>query len=304
MIYSNLIQRFPYSRHSSYSELCELVAAFRPKDIYPCTVDPSTWNEDVSIRRLFGHLCSENRFSHDTYMRQTVKDDEDEDGPRAPKRACYDMDVSTQSSQEANREIDDINPSVADTTQEDQSQSLTRQPSQVEEAARIKRNEIRHAHRYLYDHAEPGLFQVDPLPSTWPTEIDDKFGAVHETKDADNHNTPIPKQQNSANSVKPELNTPTMIDLTGDGPSPRPINVQRTESQQTEILALSISESAFDSQAPTVSSGDNPDQDSLARSRRARVDAYLAARQDTFSAWTEVSLISAGDNHAEEEIEL
>ncbi|GAD92807.1 DNA repair protein [Paecilomyces variotii No. 5] len=59
---------FPYSRHSSYAELCELVAAFRPKDIYPCTVDPENWSEDVSIARLFGHLCSADTFSHDDYM--------------------------------------------------------------------------------------------------------------------------------------------------------------------------------------------------------------------------------------------
>lgn len=34
---------FPYSRHSSYHELCELVAAFKPADVYPCTVDERRW---------------------------------------------------------------------------------------------------------------------------------------------------------------------------------------------------------------------------------------------------------------------
>jgi len=36
---------FPYSRHSSYAELCDLVRVFRPKDIYACTVDEDTWHE-------------------------------------------------------------------------------------------------------------------------------------------------------------------------------------------------------------------------------------------------------------------
>lgn len=63
------IQHFPYSRHSSYAELCGLVAAFHPKEVFPCTVDAGTWNEDISMERLFGHLCTGTSFSHDNYMR-------------------------------------------------------------------------------------------------------------------------------------------------------------------------------------------------------------------------------------------
>jgi DNA cross-link repair 1C protein len=36
---------FPYSRHSSYRELCDLVMAFSPADVYPCTVDELQWHE-------------------------------------------------------------------------------------------------------------------------------------------------------------------------------------------------------------------------------------------------------------------
>ena len=42
---------FPYSRHSSYAELCDLVRVFRPKDVYACTVDPSTWHEGMFSNR-------------------------------------------------------------------------------------------------------------------------------------------------------------------------------------------------------------------------------------------------------------
>lgn len=38
---------FPYSRHSSYQELCDLVSAFKPKDVYPCTVDEDNWNQGL-----------------------------------------------------------------------------------------------------------------------------------------------------------------------------------------------------------------------------------------------------------------
>lgn len=63
---------FPYSRHSSYSELCEFVAAFRPKDICPCTVDEAHWSEDVSMRALFGEHCSGDVFVHDKAMREKL----------------------------------------------------------------------------------------------------------------------------------------------------------------------------------------------------------------------------------------
>jgi DNA cross-link repair 1C protein len=38
---------FPYSRHSSYPELCDLIRVFRPKDVYACTVDAGTWHEGL-----------------------------------------------------------------------------------------------------------------------------------------------------------------------------------------------------------------------------------------------------------------
>jgi len=65
-----LYQRFPYSRHSSYDELCHLVDAFKPKDVYPCTTDVESWHEGISIQSLFGHLCSGSHFTHDREMRR------------------------------------------------------------------------------------------------------------------------------------------------------------------------------------------------------------------------------------------
>lgn len=65
-------QHFPYSRHSSYTELCEFVSAFKPKEVFPCTVDPETWSEEISMSTLFGHLCSGDNFTHDNQMRHIM----------------------------------------------------------------------------------------------------------------------------------------------------------------------------------------------------------------------------------------
>ena len=40
---------FPYSRHSSYDELCDLVRVFRPKDVYACTVDADAWHDGMFL---------------------------------------------------------------------------------------------------------------------------------------------------------------------------------------------------------------------------------------------------------------
>lgn len=63
---------FPFSRHSSYSELRELIGAFRPRDICPCTVSLENWSEELSMRSLFGDLCSSNKFRYDDIVRQEV----------------------------------------------------------------------------------------------------------------------------------------------------------------------------------------------------------------------------------------
>ncbi|KAH7319048.1 hypothetical protein BKA65DRAFT_437717 [Rhexocercosporidium sp. MPI-PUGE-AT-0058] len=66
---------FPYSRHSSYEELCELLNVFKPKDVWPCTENPYLWHETgVSIEGLFGELCSENDFRYDGEMREKISD--------------------------------------------------------------------------------------------------------------------------------------------------------------------------------------------------------------------------------------
>ncbi|KAF2839351.1 hypothetical protein M501DRAFT_1016430 [Patellaria atrata CBS 101060] len=63
---------FPYSRHSSYSELCELIQAFNPRDIYPCVVDYHQWNNSLSMKALFGHLCPTASFVNDSTIMEMV----------------------------------------------------------------------------------------------------------------------------------------------------------------------------------------------------------------------------------------
>lgn len=77
---------FPYSRHSSYHEQCDLLDKLRPRDVWPCTFHPGQWFNHgvpiVTIEGLFGQYCSGDIFRHDIeaakkYGRQSTAEGED-----------------------------------------------------------------------------------------------------------------------------------------------------------------------------------------------------------------------------------
>lgn len=63
---------FPFSRHSSYSELRHLVRILQPRDICPCVVDIQSWTEECSVEELFGDCCSGSEFHYDAVIRRQV----------------------------------------------------------------------------------------------------------------------------------------------------------------------------------------------------------------------------------------
>ncbi|KAG4429322.1 hypothetical protein IFR05_015195 [Cadophora sp. M221] len=66
---------FPYSRHSSHEELCDLLKIFKPKDVWPCTEDPYHWHEmGLSVEGLFGEQCLDHRFRYDREMEKKISD--------------------------------------------------------------------------------------------------------------------------------------------------------------------------------------------------------------------------------------
>ena len=94
---------FPYSRHASYNELRHLVSAFKPRDICPCTIDEDSWSEEMSMKTLFGDLCSENCFEHDRQLRTRLEEKKDRDEMEGGKKRKREDQHDTQES-ESSRE--------------------------------------------------------------------------------------------------------------------------------------------------------------------------------------------------------
>ncbi|KAJ6261717.1 60S ribosomal protein L31 [Drechslerella dactyloides] len=63
----NLPSWFGYacSRHSSFSELQEVVKTLAPRDVYPCVAAEGSWYQKDSIRKLFGRFCRGDTFAFD-----------------------------------------------------------------------------------------------------------------------------------------------------------------------------------------------------------------------------------------------
>ncbi|OJJ39655.1 hypothetical protein ASPWEDRAFT_104551, partial [Aspergillus wentii DTO 134E9] len=337
---------FPYSRHSSYMELCELVSAFQPKDIYPCTVDLQTWDEDVSMQSLFGHLCSGDEFSHDARMRETLGNDE---YSRSRKRACLDDAISSQStqyssslrdssltgiwfnldqsSQGVNADQRALAPNPTSPSKEtplSSSSSRIHLPSSLETikstiqqteplhippsmpaTQKFKRNEIRQAREFL-KAANLGI-QIGPLPSSWPTEEEDEFNIKkpepatgkkdeHEHEDVDIDDAINDNNDDDTHTIHPDSQLTNPLSIPDSA-------FASDEEQVIEIDSPSTNKTI----SPGSSTGDNDTmhKSTLTKSSSSRRRAaYLAARADSFEAWSSVSLVSAGNNHTEEEIEL
>ncbi|KAJ5278817.1 hypothetical protein N7478_004189 [Penicillium angulare] len=312
---------FPYSRHSSYSELCHLIAALKPKDVHPCTVDPSSWSESVSIRYLFGHLCSGEKFSHDDHMHDILDAQYDEEH-HARKRVRYN---NHDGNGNENGNENDIDDDLA--TQSSQRSSMPEEPTlntnrtplaqypvatTISDRAATRHSEIQKAHRYLHEIADSDLLQIGPLPSSFPTE---KVNASFVSNTTSNGHT---DQDTTTSQDLPLIPT----DTNEQQQSQSPLN----ESQITDTLTLSITKSTLapsspvDADAALMASDSDSDSSpeispngtqgskirrSAGRRRvmarlRGRVSAYLAASDGSYSAWEEHSLVSAGDNHAEE----
>jgi DNA cross-link repair 1C protein len=331
--------RFPYSRHSSYNELRELVAAFKPRDICPCTVDLDTWNEDVSMEFLFGDLCPDHVWIYDAEHRSIATERRELLAAMANKKRKRGIndDGDTQRSQDVSNDTFETAETGRDHDQNQNQKPLgadSRQEihntttDQLPPSSRVKESDPPR------EHATPTARTANAIEQPPRNEILDTpthrlkaiEAAFHSLKDAkDTSTTQDPGPDVSERDPSPEdTTTPEIVSAIASTAAPNENpdqhenddqdqheeNVNATETQHSSI---SLSLSAFESQPLSHSPSSPPPQTaprSTSKSPRlqARISAYHAAKASLAGdcrGWEELGIRSTGYvGHGEEEVEL
>ncbi|KAI2093571.1 hypothetical protein LOZ36_000113 [Ophidiomyces ophidiicola] len=326
--------RFPYSRHSSYEELCALVSAFRPRDVYPCTIDADTWCESISMEALFGKFCSDTIFLHDNEMRELVEEHEF----RPQKRArCGSDTPSVCTSTQASI----VEPNVS------QDPLSSKPTEQLKTMKHAENTNMKMPTTQLNIGATNGDVDaiIENIDFSFPSQLSSDFSESQFAESSTTTNNrmqaikkalkekafnnelefffdsssdsislpPSPKHNSHSGDRRPTVQGTPVIDEKGHSHSEQEIE----ENDGPPTSPLSLSSSAFASQGTIQIPSDSEDRTNAATSEglvcenqempslkrtRSRISAYRAARGERWSAFH--SLISAGNNHTTRDEEL
>ena len=325
--------RFPYSRHSSYNELRELVAAFRPRDICPCTVELETWSEDVSMEVLFGDLCPEHVWIYDAENRSMAAERRELLAAMANKKRKRGIndDGETQRSQDVSDDTfetaetgHDQNQKGADTRQEIPNTNKNQPPSSRsarESNPSLGENATSTAKTATATEQPPSNEPLD-TPTRRLKAIETAFQCLKDVKDTSTTQNSGPNVSERDPFLEDTTN-PEVVPVTASTAPPNENldqhenddqdqheeNVNATETQHSSIsLSLSAFESQPLSHSPSSPPPPSPPSQPPPQRLQSRISAYRAAKASLAGdcrSWDELGIRSTGYvGHAEEEVEL
>lgn len=260
---------FPYSRHSSFSELRHLVGVFLPRDICPCTVDLGSWSEELSMHALFGDLCSGQEFYFDQETRREWEE----------QRELGDLNVTT--GRKRKREEENTQETE---TQDCEDQDRIDLEVTMEEITLIGVGLDRGPPGITEDAVSEG--KIEPPSDRRLDRIEGTFRRRHYGRNC------LDEDDSEEDSLPLSLFEDTAVDqlLLREAKTPRSSSSQpRNHSSQDDV--------------------DDADEHEMLSRRQARIDAYKAARlcligNDSIQ-WDALPLRSVGHlGHEEQEIEL
>jgi DNA cross-link repair 1C protein len=266
------------------------------------------------MQNLFGHLCSGEEFSHDRFMRDLHDQIDVEERPYKRMRSTSPTTSSNLSSsqgieirQVSQTGIDDSHLSTEgiqtiDPNQRSASLPTTDSPSyhSHDPASQNENKEmsepepqivhemndrIRSLRDCLVEMQDEAKFAIAPLPSQMEEDRDNQ----HQT------------------SGSQAASTDYYEKYRGQGPNSLNQFSLPTAPSHTSLLDGAEIAAKPESSQPSVESTSNEEESTTAStilSRKRRWTAYKAAKADTYDAWNEFALISAGNGHTEPEMEL
>jgi DNA cross-link repair 1C protein len=263
------------------------------------------------MRSLFGHLCSGDEFLHDRHMKE-INQRELRPNKRARRassssqmsyssssRVAIDGDNSSCPAAESPSRIDyrttpaatkNLNSDKASVTSPQPEKQGPPQPEAARESCHDEgcgesmRRRIRSIRSFLERRKDRMLFSNSTLPAPiqYAAERKEREQGLADQQQQDQLKTAYETKREIIVEAASESSIETSIGL---------------ESQ------LSVSDSAFDDDSqPQLQPPQRHQQgNALVKRRKA---AYRAAQAHSYDAWSQFALLSAGNNHMEEEIEL
>ncbi|KAI9660767.1 MAG: hypothetical protein M1831_003459 [Alyxoria varia] len=204
--------KFPYSRHSSYAELRNLVEVFRPKDVYPCTAPTQEeFKESKSMYALFGDLVADTStdMAWDTDMRNKVA------AIKKRKREAGEFDTQQKVDEEeelveaammceSNDDVDSVSgaESKVGTDMED---DAPRDEDKLPETSLKNDNELPETTKHLDDGGqEPARKNLPNLPSSYQSFITAESWDPHSSPVTQIPSSPpVPTSPSTAATVTP-----------------------------------------------------------------------------------------------------
>ena len=280
-------------------------------DIYPCTVDDNAWDNNVSMKKLFGPLCSKDIFAHDAKMTEQCRV---RDADRSKKRH-----FETKQARERNETTDDTQDSPGELakiscTQVDKiAGSVIGEPlpkkirpgSSTEERTPMRSVTAAQANTTPSTTTSDGT-RIGTIKNCLETTVDLKAttsSTKHNSLDCrvdvfsvekTNHGNVFVEHDRDALVVAQQyVLADSTVDLEQASTTASDSDVDRMESQ------LSLPDSAFGSEQPVGASTHLPHQQVVNRK-----EAYKAALGRDGLDWATYSPISSGKVKSEEDLEL
>ena len=268
-----------------------MVGAFKPLDVYPCTVNEENWSESTSVEALFGHLCSGTIFAHDQEMKMLIArrttSTKDNSGDISLDRASNASTLDFFSS--PSRDVDGKRSgttSLHPAPQLDEPESTYRlsKRQRIDRLDSLKLETPNLTHQQLYKIRQSFKHQLE-----MGTGLTDANGP------GETLNMPTKSQHTDHQGLDDRAGEFLLSEMAR---SPN-AGLMAQSTQSSPESQVTISNAAFDSQSPT-----RIDHGNESAQVQRRKKAYTAAKGLDGTWEHDHSLVASIDGHCEEELEL